>query len=209
MYTSLEQVKEDCLSCVKCDLGKIRQKTNKKVVWARGNPEAKILILGEAPGAEEAETGLPFVGLSGKELQKFLERVGLADKVYITNPVKCRPPENRDPTDEELSQCYNWIALQIQFIKPEIIIAVGNVPLYWLTQKFGGITKKRGKWLKWQRDSMSAMVMPVFHPSFLARNRYRATEEGSPHWCMWHDLVNVKKALEAKVYEDTAYEYLK
>ena len=188
-FASLDILRETACNCQKCPLAATR--TN--VVVERGDRKAKILIIGEAPGEQEDLSGLPFVGKSGQLLDKILESVGFdtTKDVYICNTVKCRPPNNRVPTDVEMNTCKPYLLEQIRLIDPKIILLTGATSLKSIMGEKRGITKIRGQWLEWE----GRLVMPIFHPSYLLRNQSR--EQGSPKWLTWQDV----KAIKAKYLE--------
>lgn len=182
----LEEIKEKCLSCQKCPLGKTR--TN--IVFSGGIPNHKLMLIGEAPGYYEDQKGEPFVGKAGQLLDKIFASVGLSRQkdVYICNTLKCRPPDNRDPLPEEKAACREYLDAQIEILKPRIILLCGRVAVNSLLNTTQGITKLRGKWF--EGPYMSKM-MPIFHPSYLLRNDSR--EKGSPKWLMWQDIKEIKR----------------
>jgi DNA polymerase len=188
-FASLDALREVACSCQKCPLAPTR--TN--VVVERGDRNAKILIIGEAPGEQEDLSGLPFVGKSGQLLDKILESVGFdtSKDVYICNTVKCRPPNNRVPTEVETTTCKPYLLEQIRLVDPKIILLTGATSLKSILGEKLGITKVRGKWYEWE----GRLVMPIFHPSYLLRNQSR--EQGSPKWLTWQDV----KAIKAKYLE--------
>jgi len=188
-FASLDALREAACNCQKCPLAPTR--TN--VVVERGDRKAKILIIGEAPGEQEDLSGLPFVGKSGQLLDKILESVGFdtSKDVYICNTVKCRPPNNRVPTEIEISTCKPYLLEQIRLIDPQIILLTGATSLKSIMGEKRGISKIRGQWLEWE----GRLVMPIFHPSYLLRNQSR--EQGSPKWLTWQDV----KAIKAKYLE--------
>lgn len=161
---AFEELRTEILSCQKCELASTRN----HVVFGEGNPEAEILIIGEGPGAEEDKTGKPFVGRSGKLLDKILEACAFnrVEHVFIANIVKCRPPNNRPPKPEERIACMPYLDKQIEMIDPKIIILLGATSLNTLVDAKAKITKVRGKWINWN----NRLVMPTFHPSALLRN---------------------------------------
>lgn len=189
-FQELQEVKERCSSCEKCSLCKTR--TN--VVFSDGVPNNKLMLIGEAPGFYEDQKGLPFVGKAGQLLDKIFESVGLSRKkdVYICNTIKCRPPDNRDPLQEEKEACREYLDAQIEILKPKIILICGKVALNSMLKTDTGITKVRGKWLEGPKG---AKMMPIFHPSYLLRNDSR--EKGSPKWLMWQDIQEIKKVYNA------------
>ena len=149
--------------CKKCELHKNR--TN--AVFGKGPIDAKIMIIGEAPGREEDRKGLPFVGVAGKELDNMLSAAGIdTSDVFITNVVKCRPPGNRNPQSYEIMKCNPYLVKQIQVIRPKAIILLGNIALSLVTGVVSGITKMRGKTYEY----MSYPAIPTFHPAYIVRN---------------------------------------
>ncbi|HEY9888230.1 MAG TPA: uracil-DNA glycosylase, partial [Candidatus Obscuribacterales bacterium] len=147
IYDSLETLTTHCKSCQRCSLaaGRIN------VVVSRGNPQAHIMIVGEGPGQQEDEQGLPFVGKSGQLLEKILAAVRLDTEqdVYICNVVKCRPPNNRVPTTDEAAACKGYLLEQIRLVDPKIILLTGATAMKGLIGEKRGITKVRGQWLEW------------------------------------------------------------
>ena len=187
-YDSMEAMRVHCNQCHRCDLGNNR--TN--AVVGEGNLNAKVMIVGEGPGQTEDETGRPFVGRSGELLDKILAAVKLTreNDVFICNVVKCRPPENREPTLQEADACKGYLLEQIRLINPKIILLTGKTALRNLLGIKEGITKVRGQWI--ERDDR--WYMPIFHPAYLLRNPSR--EAGSPKWLMWQDIQAVKAKLD-------------
>lgn len=162
--SKLQVIQDRVVSCVKCELHKTRTNT----VFSRGNPEAKLMILGEGPGQEEDEQGLPFVGRSGKLLDATLKELGLDPNtdVYVCNAVKCRPPNNRKPTEQEIDTCSDYLSEQIKLVDPTVIIALGNSAVSALIPIEMGITKIHGKFFRRGKT----FVVPIYHPSFILRN---------------------------------------
>jgi uracil-DNA glycosylase len=187
-YPSLVELAQHCNQCDRCVLGETRH----HAVVGRGNPQAPIMIIGEAPGQNEDETGLPFVGKAGQLLDKILDSVKLdTDKdVYICNINKCRPPGNRTPTTDEVEACKPYLLEQVRLVNPKIILLTGATALKGLLGEKRTITKIRGTWLEWQ----GRLCMPIFHPAYLLRNQSR--EKGSPKWLMWQDIQEIKKKLD-------------
>ncbi|NEQ44571.1 MAG: uracil-DNA glycosylase [Leptolyngbya sp. SIOISBB] len=188
VYDNLETLTRHCNSCQRCGLAGGR--TN--VVVSRGNPQAHIMIVGEGPGQQEDEQGLPFVGKSGQLLEKILAAVRFDTEkdVYICNVVKCRPPGNRTPTADESSACKGYLMEQIRLVDPKIILMTGATAMKGLTGEKRGITKVRGQWVEWA----GRWCMPIFHPAYLLRNQSR--EKGSPKWLMWQDIQAVRAKLD-------------
>lgn len=182
----LNKLKVECENCQKCELGKTR--TN--IVFSDGSCEAKILLIGEAPGADEDATGTPFVGRAGKYLSALIEESGLDRKkdFYICNTVKCRPPENRVPTDEEKQLCENFLLEQIKIVKPKVIVLCGATSAKSFLGKKIKISEIRGQWFK-LFDNIDATV--ILHPSFLLRKH--SEDEGSPRWLTKCDLKKIKE----------------
>lgn len=187
MFEKLTEVEKICKNCTRCDLCKTR--TN--VVFSSGVPNNRLMLIGEAPGQNEDLEGQAFVGRSGKLLDKIFESVGFSREknVYICNTVKCRPPENRDPTPKEKELCYEYLQQQINILKPRIILLCGSIAMKsFLGERTQGITKIRGQWFEGPYNSK---MMPIFHPSYLLRNASK--EKGSPKWLMWQDIQEVKR----------------
>lgn len=187
-YQNMEQIGEHCNRCHRCELGNSRT----HAVIGRGNPQASILIVGEAPGQNEDETGLPFVGRSGKLLDKILESVELSAEtdVFIANVIKCRPPKNRHPTAKEIEACKPYLLEQIRILDPKIILLTGATALKGLLSDKRPISKIRGQWIEWE----GRLCMPIFHPSYLLRNPSR--EPDTPKWFMWQDMQAIKAKLD-------------
>ena len=140
---------------------------------------------------EEDKEGKPFIGKAGKLLTKIFEAAGIDRKeVYITNVVKCRPPDNRTPVIEEMLACSKYLETQIALINPDIIVCLGSTPTKWFLKSTEGITKLRGKWFKWRGIDL----MPMFHPSYLLRNQSR--KPGSPKEVTWKDIQEIKRYLD-------------
>ena len=178
-------LEKKCISCTKCSLSTGR--TN--VVFGRGNPKARILIIGEGPGQQEDEQGLAFVGRAGKMLNKSFLSVGIDtnEDCYISNIVKCRPPNNRKPKSIEIEKCMPWLDSQIELIKPKVIVLAGSTAAQSYLNINQPISKIRGKWIT--REGIK--YMPIFHPSYLLRNS--SNEKGKPKWLTIQDLKKVKK----------------
>lgn len=187
-YDSIEPITEHCNVCQRCGLGASRT----HAVVGRGNPKAPIMIIGEAPGQTEDETGQPFVGKAGQLLEKILASVKLDSEkdVYISNMNKCRPPGNRVPTPEEIAACKPYLLEQIRLVDPKIILLTGATAVKGLTGDKRGITKIRGTWIEWQ----GRLCMPILHPAYLLRNPSR--DKGGPKWLMWQDIQAVRAKLD-------------
>ncbi len=158
-----ESLRTECAACMKCGLGRTR--TN--MVFADGNPRAELMFIGEGPGADEDATGVPFVGRAGELLSRMIAAMTFDRKTEtcIANIVKCRPPGNRNPADDEAAACMPYLKRQIEMVNPKVIVLLGTVPLLYLFN-LKGIMKLRGRWL----DYNGIPVMPTYHPAFLLRN---------------------------------------
>lgn len=190
----LEIVEKKCQSCKSCALGATR--TN--LVFSDGNAEtAKIVLIGEAPGETEDLEGRPFVGRAGQLLNEFLAEAGISreNDLYIINTVKCRPPENRVPTDLEKACCSKFLKAQIDIIKPQAIVLCGATALKSFVEldKKTTISKVRGQWMTVSVDGVDYRAMTIFHPSYLLRNH--SMEEGSPRRLMQQDLAEIKNQI--------------
>lgn len=187
-----EKLRTDIEMCRACPLGRLRQ----KVVFGQGKIPTELMLIGEAPGAEEDEQGIAFVGKAGQLLTKILEAATiLRDDIFITNVVKCRPPQNRNPSTDEVVACNKFLEAQIAIVSPKIIVTLGNVPTRWFLKTSEGITSLRGRWFNWRGISL----MPLYHPSYLLRNQSRA--KGSPKDLTWNDIKEVKRLWD-KVRQD-------
>ncbi|HVN67872.1 MAG TPA: uracil-DNA glycosylase [Candidatus Sulfotelmatobacter sp.] len=185
-----EEVKKIALGCQKCRLAKGR--TN--VVFGHGPVPCDLMLIGEGPGADEDEQGLPFVGRSGQLLTQILASVNIKrpDDIYIANTVKCRPPDNRAPQADEQAACAPYLEAQIKFVKPKIILLAGSPAVKAILKSDEPITKIRGQWLKLPGTEIA--VMPLFHPAYLLRNPSK--EKGKPKWLTWQDMHEVRNALD-------------
>lgn len=179
---TLKVIQDTVANCTSCDLHKTRTNT----VFARGNPDASICFIGEAPGEDEDLQGLPFVGRSGKLLDKILTEMGLdiTKDIYVCNIIKCRPPDNRRPNDNEVNQCIGYLEDQLTLIKAKVIVALGNTAVGNLIATTYGITKIRGTFFKYKH----LWLMPTYHPSFLLRNGSGTSE---PHIKFRQDIQKV------------------
>lgn len=163
MVEKLEDLKEACLSCRKCQL----RDTCKQVVFGVGNEHAEVMFVGEGPGKDEDEKGEPFVGRAGQLLDKMLAAVNLdRSNIYIANIVKCRPPNNRDPLPEEQEACIDWLRNQFKLIHPKIIVCLGRVSGMKLIKPDLKITQEHGQWFK----KGDVLMMATLHPAALLRN---------------------------------------
>lgn len=174
---TLEDIRADLGDCCRCGLNKGRQ----KVVFGVGNPNARLVLVGEAPGREEDEKGEPFVGEAGRLLDRILFAMGLQrDEVYICNVLKCRPPNNRDPEADEVTTCEPFLIRQLAAIQPEMIVALGRFAIQTLLQSKAPISRVRGTWQQYQ----GIPLMPTYHPAYLLRNPNGKRE-------VWADMKQV------------------
>jgi len=161
----------------------------RNVVFARGNPDADIMVIGEAPGRQEDESGKPFVGPAGQLLDKMFAAIDLSeDNLYITNVCNWRPPGNRNPTEDELSMCAPFITRHMVLIAPKLVVIVGGVSLQALTGKTG-IMKTRGNWQELNIGGEQVPAMPLYHPAFLLRRPELKKDA-------WRDLLAIQARLE-------------
>ena len=170
MPKDLQELENLAKNCSLCNLSK----TRKNVVFGEGNPKAKIMFIGEAPGREEDIQGHPFVGRSGEVVTKMIENVLniKREDVYIANIIKCRPPQNRDPELSEVENCKGYLLKQIEIINPKIIVTLGRIAFKYLLNDDTPITRARGKLY----DFKGIKVIPTFHPSYLLRNPTKKRE---------------------------------
>ena len=181
--TALNVLREEIGDCRRCKLSNGR--TN--IVFGEGNPDARLMFIGEAPGREEDLQGRPFVGDAGMLLTRLIEKMGFKRKdVYIANIVKCRPPMNRDPEMDEIEKCRGFVERQIEVINPEIIISLGRISIQTLIGNTKlKITAIRGKFF----DYKGIPLMPTFHPAYLIRNP-------KDKWLTWSDAQKVLERLK-------------
>jgi len=177
-----EELLKECTECKKCNLGVTR--TN--IVIGRGNINAPMVFIGEGPGEQEDKEGLPFVGAAGKLLDLLLEALFISkESYYIANIVKCRPPANRIPSDDEAENCLPFLRNQVFLIKPKIIVCLGSTAIKYIVDKEAKITNIRGKWV----ERKGCCIMPTFHPAALLRDE-------SKKLLMWTDFQKVKERLD-------------
>lgn len=178
----IEILKQQCLSCTKCDLHKSRS----NVVFGVGDPSSPVVFVGEGPGEQEDLKGEPFVGPAGKLLDTMLEIIDLdRSNVYICNIVKCRPPHNRDPLPEEQTSCEGWLLGQLQFINPKVIVCLGRIAAKKLIDPDFRITKQHGQWFTIDNTEITA----IYHPSALLRDLNKRPET-------FVDLKNIRRKLD-------------
>jgi len=182
----LARIAADADTCTRCVLAATRAHT----VPGEGDPGARLVIVGEAPGAEEDRTGRPFVGAAGRLLTKMLAAIGLArDEVFICNLLKCRPPGNRTPRPDEVACCKPFLREQLRLLNPEIVLALGSPAARELLQTRRGITSLRGRFM---RSREGLRIMPTFHPAYLLRNPAAKRE-------VWLDLQRVATELGMQI----------
>jgi DNA polymerase len=168
-------------ACTLCALHRTRTQT----VFGVGARDADLLIIGEAPGADEDQQGVPFVGRAGQLLTKIIEAIGLKrDDVYIANVIKCRPPSNRNPEPDEVSTCEPFLARQIDIVRPKVIVALGTFAAHLLLHTDAPISRLRGV----VHDYRGASLIPTFHPAYLLRSPDRKRE-------VWEDMKKVRALL--------------
>ena len=178
MCETWEELEESIKNCKNCKLCNNRT----KIVFGEGNKNADVMFIGEGPGADEDAEGRPFVGKAGKLMNNAFEGIGIKrEDVYIANIVKCRPPNNRNPEEDEATTCLNYLRNQVLLIKPKIIVLLGSVALKNILGKEYGITAARGKWI----EKKDILYMPTWHPAALLRDENKKIE-------FWNDLKLVK-----------------
>jgi len=182
---ALKQLRRELGDCQRCPLSQTRT----KIVFGEGDPCARIVFVGEAPGEKEDESGKPFVGSAGRILTDIIER-GMKiprSSVYICNVIKCRPPKNRDPRPEEIQACQPFLEKQLKIIQPEVIIALGKYASQWLLNTNLAISQLRGRWGEYQ----GIPVMPTYHPAYLLHNQKGKRE-------VWQDIKKVINYLKQR-----------
>lgn len=182
----------DALAAIKSDIGpdcsrcKLHTLGRRQVVFGVGNPQADLMFVGEAPGADEDLQGVPFVGRAGQLLTKIIEAIGLArDDVYIANVIKCRPPQNRNPEQDEVETCEPFLFQQIDVIKPKVVVALGTFAARALLGTLDPISRLRGRVYEYR----GAKLIPTFHPAYLLRNPASKRE-------VWEDMKLVRSLLQ-------------
>ena len=182
MFENWEELKENCLNCRKCSLCEVRS----NVVFGVGNPCAKVMFIGEGPGRNEDLQGEPFVGAGGQLLDKYLAAVDLDRRtnIYTANIVKCRPPQNRDPLQEEQEACMDWLRNQTALLRPKIIVCLGRIAAKRLIDRDFRITRQHGQWI--QKDGI--WMMAIYHPSALLRDVGKRPET-------FDDLISLREKI--------------
>jgi DNA polymerase len=182
---ALAAVRTDIGDCVRC---KLHAQGRKQIVFGVGNPDADLMFVGEAPGADEDVQGIPFVGRAGQLLTKIIEAIDLKrEDVYIANVIKCRPPGNRNPEQDEVETCEPFLFQQIDVIKPKVIVALGTFAARALLRTLDPISRLRGR----VYDYRGAKLIPTFHPAYLLRNPASKRE-------VWEDMKVVRKLLATR-----------
>jgi len=180
---SLEAVRSDLGECTRCKLSGLGRQ---QIVFGVGNPSAELMFVGEAPGRDEDTQGIPFVGRAGQLLTKIIEAIGQSrESVYIANVIKCRPPQNRNPEEDEVETCEPFLFRQIDVIRPRVIVALGAFAAKTLLGSDAPISKLRGR----EYEYRGATLIPTFHPAYLLRNSKGKRE-------VWEDMKRVRGLLE-------------
>jgi uracil-DNA glycosylase len=178
---ALEAVRHEIGDCQRCRLAT----TRKTIVFGQGNPNARLMFVGEAPGADEDEQGLAFVGKAGQLLTKIIEAIGMRrEDVFIANAIKCRPPQNRNPEPDEVLSCQPFLEKQIDAIRPTVLVGLGKFGAHWLLKTAEPITRLRGRLGQYK----GITVMPTYHPAYLLRNPGAKKE-------VWEDMKVVRSLL--------------
>ncbi|HIJ81969.1 MAG TPA: uracil-DNA glycosylase [Desulfuromonadales bacterium] len=189
-HETLEHIRKNLGDCQRCKLGA----TRKNLVFGVGNPHARLVFVGEGPGADEDEKGEPFVGDAGKMLNRIITAMGLQrEEVYICNVVKCRPPQNRNPEKDEIASCSPFLLRQLNSIRPEVIVALGTFAAQTVLGSKEAISKLRGKF----HDFHGTPLMPTYHPSYLLRSGGNSDS----FWTVWDDMIQVLRLLKLPVPE--------
>ena len=184
--SALAALAAEVATCTLCRLSETRT----QAVFARGAPDAGLMFIGEGPGAEEDRQGLPFVGRSGQLLDRLIvEELGLdPSQVQVTNVVRCRPPGNRDPQDDEIAACRPYLERQLDLVRPAVVVTLGNFAARFMLETSEGVTRLRGRTYPWR----GGVLVPTYHPSFVLRNG-----GGDQLVQMRADFVRAKQALVA------------
>jgi DNA polymerase len=180
--TDLASIRADLGDCTRCKLHTLGRK---QIVFGEGNPDADLMFIGEAPGADEDAKGVPFIGRAGQLLTKIIEAIGLTrDQVYIANVIKCRPPGNRNPEPDEIAECEPFLLRQIESVRPKVIVALGTFAAHTLLRTDAPISKLRGTFHEYH----GAKLLPTFHPAYLLRSPERKRD-------VWDDMKKVRAVL--------------
>ncbi|HEX6324498.1 MAG TPA: uracil-DNA glycosylase [Vicinamibacterales bacterium] len=184
--TDLISIRADLGDCTRCKLHTLGRK---QIVFGEGNPNADLMFIGEAPGADEDAQGVPFIGRAGQLLTKIIEAINLTrDEVYIANVIKCRPPGNRNPEPDEIAECEPFLLRQIESVRPKVIVALGTFAAHTLLRTDAPISRLRGTF----HDFHGAKLLPTFHPAYLLRSPERKRD-------VWDDMKKVRAVLAGEV----------
>ncbi|HEU4320840.1 MAG TPA: uracil-DNA glycosylase [Acidimicrobiia bacterium] len=182
------ELRDQALACTACRLSETRN----TVVFGVGDPDADLMLVGEAPGKNEDLKGEPFVGAAGQLLDQLLSEIGLArDDVYIANVLKCRPPGNRDPRPDEIDSCKGYLREQIRMITPKVVITLGNFATKLLVPTETGITRMRGRKIDWW---LGAKLIPTFHPAAALRGRPQVKDQMREDFALARSVLNAEGA---------------
>jgi DNA polymerase len=178
---ALEAVRQEIGDCQRCRLAT----TRKTIVFGQGSPQARLMFVGEAPGADEDDQGLAFVGKAGQLLTKIIEAIGMSrEDVFIANVLMCRPPQNRNPEPDEVLSCQPYLEQKIEAIQPKVLVGLGKFGAHWLLKTAEPITRLRGRLGRYK----GITVMPTYHPAYLLRNPGAKKE-------VWEDMKVVRSLL--------------
>ena len=187
-FASLEDLRKYIGDCKRCKLDYGRTNLD----FGEGSPEARLVFVGEGPGREEDQAGQPFVGEAGRLLTKIIKAMGLSrEEVYICNVVKCRPPKNRDPEEDEIETCLPFLKEQLNLIRPQVICTLGRIAAQALLGREFKIMRERGRW----HSFMDIPLMPTYHPAYLLRNPSAKRQ-------VWDDIKNIMKHMGLEVKKD-------
>lgn len=186
--STIEELKELLNNFEGCRL----KDTAANTILGEGSLKARLMLIGEAPGADEDRQGRPFVGKCGKLLEKMLAAINLTrEECYITNVLPWRPPGNRTPTDDEIAVCIPFLKRQIELIKPDIILLLGGIALKSVTDNPDSISRTRGKWMTYEIENKEINVLATYHPSYVLRSTAQKAK-------IWADLLRLKKKMDEK-----------
>ncbi|HEY7469001.1 MAG TPA: uracil-DNA glycosylase [Acidimicrobiia bacterium] len=194
----LEALKARALVCTRCALSETRT----QVVFGVGDPQARLMLVGEAPGKNEDLQGEPFVGAAGQLLDSLLGEIGIRrDQVYIANVLKCRPPGNRDPRQDEIDSCKGYLREQIRLISPEVVVTLGNFATKLMLNTETGITRLRGRAHHWW---LGALLVPTFHPAAALRGGDRVTDQMRQDFALARSLLDTPPVADLTPAEGNA-----
>ena len=194
----IEAIRAEALTCTKCRLAETRT----QVVWADGNLDSEVCIIGEAPGFNEDKQGEPFVGAAGQLLNRLLEGIGLRrEDVYIANVIKCRPPNNRDPAQDEVDSCKDYLRAQITLIDPNVVVTLGNFATKLLMRTETGITRLRGRSYPWWQGRV---LIPTYHPAAALRSGERLIGEMQSDFSLVREELSKPRITAAPAQQDVS-----